>query len=133
MRPPLLTLIALLGIGAATWAVPTPSRAQVRDQVLDVYGDDPCPASNGQEIVVCVHHPRNEQFRIPQSLRESEAAPQALGGTALAAVQSTGGTGAQIQSCNAIGAGVNAGCLQKETDAWKAQKRADAKAAATIP
>ncbi len=133
MRPQLLTLFALLGIGAATWIVPTPARAQVQDQVVTVYGNDPCPSSNGQEIVVCRRAPDRERFRIPQALRDSEAAPQALGGTALAAVQTTGGTGAQVQSCNAIGAGVNAGCLQKQTDAWKAQKRAEAKEAATIP
>lgn len=133
MRAPLVILCGLLGVGAATWLVPTPAIAQVRDQVVDIYGDDPCPASNGQEIVVCKRHPRNDQFRIPLALRDSDPAPQALGGTAVAAVNSTGGTGAQIQSCNAIGAGVNAGCLKKEADAWHAQKKADAAAAAVIP
>jgi hypothetical protein len=133
MRPALLSLFALVGVGAATWVVPTPVAAQVQDRILDVYGDDPCPSSNGQEIVVCKRHPRNDQFRIPQALRSSEPAPQALGGGALAAVQTTGGTGAQIQSCNAIGAGVNAGCLQKETDAWKAEKNAEKQAEGSIP
>ena len=133
MRVSLLTLCALVGVGAATWAVPSPVSAQVRDQVVDIYGDDPCPASNGQEILVCNRHPRNDQFRIPKALRDSEAAPQALGGTAVAAVNTTGGTGAQVQSCNAIGAGVNAGCLKKEADAWHQQKKADAAAEAAIP
>lgn len=101
--------------------------------MVTVFGDDPCPASNGQEIVICRHAARNEQFRIPQQLRESEIAPQALGGTAVAAVQTTGGTASQVQSCNAIGAGVSAGCVKKEADAWRAQQRAAKQAEAGIP
>ena len=133
MRAALPTLFALIAIGAATWIVPTPAAAQVQDQVVTVYGNDPCPSSNGQEIVVCRKAPESERFRIPKSLRDSEPATQSLGGTAVAAMRTTGGTGVQVQSCNAIGAGVNAGCFQKEADAWKAQKRAETQAEAGIP
>lgn len=133
MRILLLTLIALTGLGAVVTVAPGPAVAQVQDRVVTIYGDDPCPASNGQEIVVCRRAPRNEQFRIPRDLRESEAPPQALGGTAVAAVNSTGGNGVQVQSCNAIGAGVNAGCFKQQADAWRAQKQAEKQELNGIP
>ena len=133
MRIPLVTLFAgaILGVASATMSIP--ALAQVQDRVVTVYGNDPCPSSNGQEIVVCRRAPRNDQYCIPRDLRDSEAAPQALGGTAVAAVNTTGGTGVQVQSCNAVGAGVNAGCFKKEADAWRAQKRAEKREADSIP
>jgi hypothetical protein len=133
MRASLLALVLTGAAGAVATLPASPTMAQVQDQVVTVYGDDPCPASNGQEIVVCRHLPRSEQFRIPKDLRESEAAPQAVSSTALAAVQTTGGTATQVQSCNSIGAGVSAGCFKKEADAWKAQQRAEKKAEGGIP
>ena len=119
--------LAALSAGSAS--------AQTRDRVIDIYGSDKCPANNGQDIVVCRKHPETERYRIPKDLRDSEPAPQAAGGNvgALSAVNTTGGTGVQVQSCNAIGAGVAAGCLTSELDAWKANQRAQKKADAAVP
>ena len=128
-------LLASLGIatgGLLAAVAPAPAVAQVQDRIIDIYGDDKCPASNGQEIVVCRPHPEGERFRIPRDLRESEA-PPTPSANAVAAVRSTGGSAAQIQSCNSIGGGVNAGCLKQQTDAWRAQKRADKAAEGDIP
>lgn len=130
----LLTIAFLATASAGAIALPAaPVLAQTQDRVIDVYGDDPCPSSQGQGIVVCRRLPKREQYRIPKDLREEEPSAQALGGQAVAAVNSTGGTGVQINSCNAIGAGVNAGCLKNEADAWAAQKKAEKKAEAGIP
>jgi hypothetical protein len=132
-----LHIVSLLGaaaIGFAALSV-SPAEAQSRDRVIDIYGNEKCPASNGQEIVVCRPHPESERYRIPKDLRDAEPAPQAAGGNvgAMNAVKTTGGTGVQVQSCNAIGAGVNAGCLTNELDAWKADQRAQKKADAAVP
>ncbi|MDB5737041.1 MAG: hypothetical protein JWO65_709 [Sphingomonas bacterium] len=123
----LFPLLASGMIGAAAMA-PTPASAQVEDRVVIVYGDERCPSSNGQEIVVCKREPLTEKYRIPKDLRESEPDAHALGGQAVSAMASTGGTGVQINSCNAIGAGVSVGCVKKEADAWKADQKAQAKA-----
>lgn len=128
-----LLLLSMLASGAI--GVPTlmaaPAFAQIgQDRIIDIYGDEKCPASNGQQIVVCHHHDIKEKYRIPEGLRDSEREPQAAGGNvgAVSAVNTTGGTGVQINSCNAIGAGVNAGCTKQGLDAWKAQQRAQKKA-----
>jgi len=39
----------------------------------------------------------------------------------------------QVQSCNAIGAGVNAGCTKSQLDNWKAQQRAQKKQEEGVP
>jgi hypothetical protein len=121
-------LILSLAASAATGLVPVtvaPALAQQADRIIDIYGTDRCPASQGQQIVVCRRHPETERFRIPKDLRDIEREPQAAGGNtnAVSAVASTGGTGVQVNSCNAIGAGVNAGCTKQGLDAWKAAQR----------
>lgn len=113
-----------------------PAAAQSQDRIIDVYGDEKCPSSNGQQIVVCRHHDAQEKFRIPKDLRDQEPAPQSMGGNvgAVAAVNSTGGTGTmQVGSCNAIGAGVNAGCVKQQNADWKADQRAQKKAEQDVP
>ena len=130
-------LLPLLGAGAIGLSAvsASPAAAQARDRVIIIYGNDKCPASQGQEIVVCKRAPETERFRIPKDLRDSEPEPQAAGGNigALSAVNTTGGTGVQVQSCNAVGAGVNAGCFSNQLDAWKAQQKAQKKAEAAVP
>jgi hypothetical protein len=127
----ILSMLASGAIGVPT-LVAAPALAQIgQDRIIDVYGDEKCPSSNGQQIVVCRRHKAEEKYRIPEGLRDSEREPQAAGGNvgAVNAVNTTGGTGVQVNSCNAIGAGVNAGCTKQGIDAWKAQQRADKKAA----
>lgn len=136
MRRLLILTLALSGATGIQIAAPMPALAQISaDRVIDVYGNERCPSSGGQQIVVCRRHPETERYRIPKDLRDSEPEPQAAGGNpnALSAVNTTGGTGVQIQSCNAIGAGVNAGCTKSQLDNWKAQQRAQKKAEEDIP
>lgn len=135
MRRLLILSLALSG-AAMPFAAPAPVFAQIsQDRVIDVYGDEKCPSSNGQQIVVCHRHDLKEKYRIPKDLRDSEPEPQAAGGNvgAASAVATTGGTGVQVQSCNAIGAGVNAGCTKSQLDNWKAQQRAQKKQEEGIP
>jgi hypothetical protein len=136
MRRVLILSLALSGAAAVQVSAPQPALAQIgTDRIIDVYGNERCPSSNGQQIVVCRRHPETERYRIPKDLRDAEPAPQAAGGNvgAVSAVNTTGGTGVQINSCNAIGAGVNAGCTKSQLDNWKAQRRADKKQEEGIP
>jgi hypothetical protein len=125
--------LAALAAAAFVALMPMPAAAQVQDRIVTIYGNDKCPASNGQEIVVCKRAPETERYRIPKDLRESEILPSSLGGQTVAAVNTTGQTAVQINSCSATGAGVAVGCLKKEADAWKADKDAQKKDEAGIP
>ena len=75
-----------------------------------VYGDDPCPPSVGDEIVVCARMPNNERYRIPQELRTdpNSAAVQSWVNRATA-IESVGAAG--INSCSPTGAGGFTGCF----------------------
>lgn len=130
----LIPLIASSALGVAT-LTSGPAHAQQADRIIDIYGTDRCPASNGQQIVVCRKHPETDRFRIPKDLRDQEREPQAAGGNvgAVSAVNTTGQTGVQINSCNSIGAGVNVGCTKQGLDAWKAQQRAQKKQEDGVP
>jgi hypothetical protein len=136
MRRLLILSLALSGVASIQIAAPAPLLAQIgTDRIIDVYGDEKCPSSQGQQIVVCRRHDLKEKYRIPKDLRDSEREPQAAGGNvnAMAAQQSTGGTGVQVNSCNAIGAGVAVGCTKQGLDAWKAAQRAQKKEENGIP
>ena len=133
MRSLLLVALAATGTIGVVGLAAHPAAAQQADRIIDIYGDEKCPSSNGQEIVVCRPHPAAEKYRIPKDLREQEPSAQAVGNNGVAAMNSTGSTGVQINSCNTIGAGVAAGCLKQEADAWKAGQNAQKKADAGIP
>jgi hypothetical protein len=119
--------------GAVSMLPAAPAQAQTQDRVITIYGNDKCPSDQGQGIVVCRRMPETERYRIPKDLRDAAPPPQAVGSNAAAAVNTTGGSGVQIKSCNAIGAGVNDGCMVSELNNWKAQQRAAKKAEAAVP
>lgn len=60
-----IALIAAIGSFAA------PASAQSGGVVMDIFGSDKCPISNGEEIVVCRRFPEAERYRIPKDLRDS--------------------------------------------------------------
>ena len=46
-----------------------------RVSTLVVYGNDPCPRSKDDEIVVCARQPESERYRIPRELRKKKPEP----------------------------------------------------------
>ncbi|WP_260926176.1 hypothetical protein [Novosphingobium sp. 9] len=88
---------------------------------LIVYGNDPCPASQGSEITVCARKPESERYRIPEPLRgvdEPQAEPWA---NKVAAYETVGASG--INSCSPSGSGGASGCTQKLIDQAYAEKK----------
>jgi hypothetical protein len=76
MRYTLLAAMLLAGPAAAQEAAPAAApAADAKVSQLIVYGDDPCPQSSGDEIVVCARKPEGERFRIPQELRDNPNDP----------------------------------------------------------
>ncbi len=70
-----VSAIAAIGMVGLLAVTPEPAEAQRNETFLYVYGDDDCPTSNGEEIVVCVRLDESERYRIPQQLRETRDQP----------------------------------------------------------
>lgn len=82
----------------------------VRINQIIVYGDDPCPVSTPDEIVVCARKGENERFRIPEPLRGDPADP-ARESWANRAQQFEYVGQSGIGSCSPVGAGGFTGCF----------------------
>jgi hypothetical protein len=67
MRCLLMPTLLLLTAPAVAQDPPTE-----RISTLVVFGNDPCPKSTADEVVVCARQPESERFRIPKSLRKRE-------------------------------------------------------------
>jgi hypothetical protein len=117
-------LCALAGIAA------TPVLAQrgatgdgppERESTLVVYGDDACPQSTEDEIVVCARRPEEERYRIPPALRHTELEEVAWGTRAMD-LDATNDIG-RPNSCSVVGAYGQSGCSQRMIDNWYAERR----------
>jgi len=124
MKALLLAAIAaaLPGTAAAQAAAQAPraaSAADVRINQVIVYGDQACPPSTNEEIVVCYKAP-DSPYRIPAPLRDREGpASQSWTNRALE-LQYVGRTG--TQSCSAVGPGGFTGCLQQFINQARAER-----------
>lgn len=101
----------------ATGFAATPAAAQERPIArIVVFGDDPCPRSTDDEIVVCARKDENERYRIPEALRDNSErqANQSWAARAryLETVNQTG-----LRQCSPIGPGGFTGCLQQMIEA----------------
>jgi len=120
------TVVAAAALVAASFVSSVPAHAQGRDRVLVIYGDERCPTSNGEEIVVCVRKPASEQFRIPEELRNSgEGLPPSWNEKAKS-IEYVGAGG--IGSCSPTGPGGASGCLKQMIDQARAERRAQSAA-----
>src|SRR3546814_14625994 len=63
-------MASLPAAAEAREAIGAPGDGSVKIKQLIVYGDDPCPESNADQITVCARKGDNERFRIPATLRE---------------------------------------------------------------
>lgn len=99
-------LLALVPFGGA--------QAQEKERInqVIVYGDDPCPRSSEEEIVVCARKDENERFRIPEPLRGNTNAPESNSWVNKAQqLEYVGRSG--IGSCSPAGSGGASGCFSQ--------------------
>jgi hypothetical protein len=121
----LIPLTATAAVAAAV-ALPEAAAAQTPDasgiaEVI-VYGNDPCPRSTDDAIVVCARKPESERYRIPEKYRQSGSRQSRQSWTQKAkSFEYVGRTG--IQSCSAVGPGGYTGCLQNMIDRAKSEAR----------
>jgi hypothetical protein len=121
-----LTVAAGATALAAAMTAPASAQATGGDETkiaeVIVYGNDPCPRSTDDAIVVCARKPESERYRIPERYRDSGPRQTRQSWAQKAkSFEYVGRTG--IQSCSAVGPGGNTGCLQNMIDRAKAEAR----------
>jgi hypothetical protein len=125
-------MIAMSGVAlvAADFAAPiAPAMAQQRGSIAEiiVYGNDPCPRSTDDQVVVCARRPEAERYRIPKKYRDSGDRQQRESWANKAqALETVGATG--INSCSAVGPAGYTGCLTqiiKEAREGRKEQAAD--------
>jgi hypothetical protein len=134
MRPLLIALALSSALpGAAAFAQPGRAAAdpvgdagpQDTEKVKQVfvYGEDPCPPSEGDEIVVCARLPDNDRFRIPKELRsDPNAASNQSWANRARSFETVGASG--INSCSPTGAGGWTGCFAQLARRAKEERKA---------
>lgn len=122
-----LATTAAAGLLAGIALASAPAAAQdARDTIAEiiVYGNDPCPRSTDDEVVVCARRPEAERYRIPEKLREGGSLQSRTAWAARAkSLEYVGRTG--IQSCSPVGPGGHTGCLEQLLDSARAERNAD--------
>ena len=128
MRAFALFAAAPLALIALSALAPAPAQAQdltapggERVNAIIVYGNDPCPAGQGDEITVCARKPESERYRIPAPLRETPSTRVEAWNEKVLAYETVGRTG--TNSCSPVGPGGSLGCTQKLIDRAYAEKR----------
>lgn len=113
---------AALLAGAAAFPIPAFAQAGSSVSEVIVYGNDPCPRSTEDQVVVCARKPEGERYRIPEKLRPS-GTPQQKEAWANHAteIMTVGDTG--INSCSPVGPGGFTGCLTKVIKEARTQRR----------
>jgi hypothetical protein len=91
-----------------------------------VYGNDPCPQSQGDEIVVCAREPESERYRIPKRFRgkKEQAAPNNSWANKSTGADEASRTGAGLpDTCSAVGSGGQSGCFHQFQSQMAQQRR----------
>lgn len=118
--------LALLAVAAsAIGFAPAPAIAQdaAGDKVntVIVYGEDECPPSTGDEIVVCARMDEGDRFRIPQALRQSDNPANESWVNRVKSFETVGNFGPL--SCSPVGAGGELGCTAEMIAAAYEERR----------
>ena len=123
-----LLISAAAGAAAAAGfaALPAPAVAQQGNIAeIVVYGNDPCPRSTDDQVVVCARRPEAERYRLPPKLRPSGTRQQTEAWANKAHVLETvGSTG--INSCSPVGPGGFTGCELQVINEARQQRRQSA-------
>ena len=77
-----------------------------------VFGNDPCPRSTDDEVVVCKRVGEEERYRIPERVREGGSLQERTAwAKKVRSIERVGRTG--IQSCSPVGPAGYTGCMEQ--------------------
>lgn len=97
----------------------------LRINQVTVYGDDPCPQSTGDDIVVCGRLAEDERYRIPEALRGNPNDPRRESWTSrVQSLERVGMSG--TDSCSTAGLGGFTGCQSQLINNAYAERRQSA-------
>jgi hypothetical protein len=107
----MLALAATAGLAGGVAVLPGTAVAQASGNVSEiiVYGNDPCPRSTDDEVVVCARKPETERYRIPERFRTSARQTRESWANTARSFETVGATG--INSCSPVGPAGFTGCL----------------------
>ncbi len=115
MLKPAISAAALISAGLAAPALAqdaaAPLPADDSYNMVIVYGDDECPASTDDVIVVCARKAEGERYRIPEQLRSSDSPQNRSWADRVESFEMVGAFG--TMSCSPVGAGGVTGCTQE--------------------
>ncbi|MEO7179178.1 MAG: hypothetical protein ABIW83_10070, partial [Allosphingosinicella sp.] len=98
--------------------------AEPKISTMIIYGDDACPPSTDDTIVVCARKPDKERYRIPEALRGDPNDPgNQAWATRATALEYAGRSG--IGSCSTVGPGGASGCFNQIVREARAERGAD--------
>lgn len=127
LLPLALLLAPALAAAPATAADRKPIDASPPPRVatLVVYGDDPCPRSSDEEIVVCARQPESERYRIPKELRNKRKTdiPSQSWASRVRTLDMVSKRGLP-NSCSPEGSGGQTGCMRQFLEAARAEREA---------
>lgn len=129
-----LALLAAPTLAAAQQAETGQPPQRIRN--VTITGEQRCPPSTGDEIVVCSRISPEEQFRIPKELRntaEPAAQNQSWVNRAATADRVSRVAGGLPDTCSPIGTGGQSGCALAINRAYAAEKRAAEKNDSMVP
>jgi hypothetical protein len=127
LAAPLTAAALLAGLAAAA---PVQAQDQQIAEII-VYGNDPCPRSTDDEVVVCARKPESERYRIPERYRGTGTFQQRQAWASKArSIERVGRTG--IQSCSPVGPAGYTGCLEQMIRSAREESR-EAEAEQTAP
>ncbi|MFW2831568.1 hypothetical protein [Sphingomonas sp. ID0503] len=110
-----------------------PAEPAARMSTLIVFGNDPCPKSSDDEIVVCARLPESDRYRIPGRFRHKEKDAVSDGWVNRAATLDMVSRAGLPDSCSPVGSGGQTGCYRQFRQKWAAEQRQAKKEAAEIP
>ncbi|MCW2362643.1 MULTISPECIES: hypothetical protein [Sphingobium] len=130
MRALVLALPLSLALAAPAFAQAAPAAPAAAAGPEDVakvkqvfvYGEDPCPASEGDEIVVCARMPDNDRYRIPKELRTDPNSPAVQSWANRArSIEYVGASG--TDSCSPTGSAGFTGCFTQIARAAREERQ----------
>lgn len=125
MKALLLAAGALLATAPAAAQPPAkPAAADAKISTMIIYGNDPCPPSTDDTIVVCARKDEKERYRIPEALRGDPNDPtNQAWATRAQALEYAGRSG--IGSCSPVGPGGASGCFNQIVREARAERSGD--------
>jgi hypothetical protein len=112
LAAPLAAAIALAGLAVPAVAQDSDKTTGQRLAEIVVFGNDPCPRSTDDEVVVCTRIPESYRYRMPEADRPSGTYQQRQSWANKArSIERVGRTG--IQSCSPVGPAGYTGCMEQ--------------------